>query len=138
MSASIVFDKLYERQALRDVLHVASHLFLNDIDKRVYNRLLSMLIGPLRIERRYFKVMKYRSIKIIILRSMSLVELIKNEILLVSLNAINDVKNRCFRAVFMIILKDLISFRRKIGVQSRRRAIEQKSYQSLMTRYKST
>jgi hypothetical protein len=46
------------------------------------------------------------------------VGLVKNGTLLVLLNAINAVKDGCFRAAFMEILKGLVSFRRKNGVLS--------------------
>jgi hypothetical protein len=42
-------------------------------------------------------------------------ELVKNGILLVLSNVINDVKDGCFGAVFIVILKILGSFRRRNG-----------------------
>jgi hypothetical protein len=61
---------------------------------------------------------------------------VKNGTQLVLLNVINDVKDRCFRAVSTVILKVLGSFRRKSGVLLKKRHIEHESYPSLIDGYK--
>jgi transposase len=55
------------------------------------------------------------------------VGLVKNGTLLVLLNAINAVKDGCFRAAFMEILKGLVSFGRKNRVPSTLQDIERRS-----------
>jgi hypothetical protein len=44
------------------------------------------------------------------------IKLVKNRILLVLLSAFNNIRVRCFRVVFIAILKGLVSFKRKIRV----------------------
>jgi hypothetical protein len=62
---------------------------------------------------------------------------VKNRTRLVLLNVINDVRDRCFRAVSTVISKVLGSFRRKSGVLLKKRHIKHKSYLSLIDGYKS-
>jgi hypothetical protein len=80
------------------------------------------------IRKRYYGVMRHRLMVIVIQRRGLLVELVKNGILLMLLNAINDVKDGCFRAVFMAIQRALACFGRKIRVLFERRLIEPKSF----------
>jgi hypothetical protein len=100
MLAIIVFERPCETQALRAALLVVSLLCLYEINKPVYNGLLSILDGLLKNGRRYYGVTKHGSMEIAIQRPTSLVELVKNGILLVLLNAFNDAKGGCFGAVF--------------------------------------
>jgi hypothetical protein len=101
--AITVFKRPCERQALRAVLLNASLLYPYEISKPVYNGLLSILDGLLKNGRRYYGVTKHGLMEIAIQRPMSLVELAKNGILLALLNAFNDIKGGCFRAVSMAI-----------------------------------
>jgi hypothetical protein len=126
--AIIIFERPFETQALRAVLLVASLLYPYKINKPVYNGLLSILDGLLTNGRRYYGVTKHGSMEIAIQRPTSLVELAKNRILLVLLNAFNNVKGGCFRAVSMVIRRDLASSGRRIGVLLRRRVIERRLY----------
>lgn len=64
-------------------------------------------------------------------------ELAKNGILLVLLNAINDVKDGCFGAVFMVTQRALVFFESS-GDQVKRNHIERELYLLLMDGYKST
>jgi hypothetical protein len=55
---------LFERQAFYVVLLAVSCLFLNEIDYIALSGLLNILIRPLMIGRRYYGVMRLRSIGI--------------------------------------------------------------------------
>jgi hypothetical protein len=96
---------------------------------------LNILSGLLNNRRGYYKVTKYKLIKIGIRRSILLDEPMKNRILFILLNVFNIVKNRYFRVIFIIILRALIFFKKKIGVLLKKRAIKQKSYPVLITGY---
>jgi hypothetical protein len=135
--AIIVFERPCETQALRAALLVASLLYPYEINKLVYDGLLSISVGLLKNGRRYYGVMKHASMEIAIQRPTSPVELAKNGIPLVSLNAFNDAKGGYFGAVFMAIRRDLASFGRKIGVLLRRRVIERRLYLLLRARFDS-
>jgi hypothetical protein len=52
------------------------------------------------------------------------VELVKNKTLLVLLSAFNNIRVGCFRVVFIVMLKGLVSFKRKIRVLFLQRAIK--------------
>jgi hypothetical protein len=73
-------------------------------------------------------VTKHRSMEIVIQRPMSHDELAKNGILLALLNAFNAAKGGCFGAVSMAIQRALDCFGRRIGVRSKKRAIEQRLF----------
>jgi hypothetical protein len=90
--AIIISKRPSEAQALRAALLVVSLLYPYEINKPVHNGLLSILDRLLKNRRRYYGVTKHRSMEIAIQRPTSLVELTKNGILLVLLNAFNDIK----------------------------------------------
>jgi hypothetical protein len=66
---------------------------------------------------------------------MLLNKLVKNGILLVLLRDFNIVKDECFKAFFIVILKGLVSFRRRTGVLLKRRAIKVRLYLLLIVRF---
>ena len=94
-----------------------------------------MLIGLLNSGNRYYGAMKHRLMEIVTQRSGLHGELVKSGIRLASLNVINIEKNGCFGANFIAILRDLVSFGRRIGVLSTRRPIDQRLYPLLMVGY---
>jgi hypothetical protein len=67
---------------------------------------------------------KYKLIKIGIRRPILLDEPVKNGTLLVLLNVFNVVKDRYFRIVFIVILRALAFFKKKIKVLLKKKAIE--------------
>jgi hypothetical protein len=95
---------------------------------------LNTLDGPLTIGRRYYGLMRLRLIGIAIQRPTLLNKLVKNRILLILLSDFNVVRDGCFRAVSMVILKGLVSFRRRTGVLLKRRAIKARLYSLLIVR----
>jgi hypothetical protein len=68
---------------------------------------------------------------------MSYDKLVKNGILLILLNDINDAKNGCFGVVFITTSKALVYFGRRSRVQLKRSHIEHKLFLLLMDGYKS-
>jgi hypothetical protein len=64
-------------------------------------------------------------------------KLAKNGILLILSRDFNVARDGCFRAVSMVILKGLVSFERRTGVLSKRRAIEARLYPLLMVGFDS-
>jgi hypothetical protein len=68
---------------------------------------------------------------------MLLDELAKNRILLILLRDCNVVRDGCFRAVSIVILKGLVSFRRRTGVLLKRRAIKARLYLLLIVGFDS-
>jgi hypothetical protein len=66
---------------------------------------------------------------------MLLNKLVKNRILLILLKDFNIIKNRCFRAVSIVILKSLVSFKRRIRILLKRRAIKARLYLLLIVRF---
>jgi hypothetical protein len=133
-----LFKLPFETQAFHVVLLAVSPLFLSAINWPVCNLQLSTPIRLSRSGKRYCGATKPRLIGTVIPRRMSHVKLAKNGTLLVLLSAFNDVRVRCFRVVFMVTLKGLVSFRRKIGVLFLQRAIKQRFFLLLMTRFDST
>lgn len=124
MSAFTLFNVLFEMPISLDVLLNANLLFPKQIKSNVYIGPLNILIEPLSNGKRYFEVTKHGLIEIVIQKHTSHVELKKNGMRLVLLNAINNVKNECFGAISTIILKVLLYFGRRNEVQSIKRAIE--------------
>jgi hypothetical protein len=53
---------------------------------------------------------------------------VKNRILLILLRDFNVIRDGCFRAVSIVILKGLVSFRRRTEVLLKRRAIKARLY----------
>jgi hypothetical protein len=93
---------------------------------------LNTLDGPLTIGRRYYGLMRLGLMGIAIQRPTLLDKLAKNGILLVLLSDFNVIRDGCFRAVFIVILKDLVSFRRRTRVLLKRRAIKARLYPLLI------
>ncbi|KAF7501970.1 hypothetical protein GJ744_006029 [Endocarpon pusillum] len=94
-----------------------------------------MLDGLLRIDIRFYGVMRLGLIEIDIQRPGLHGALAKNGILHASLSVINDVKDGCFGAVSMITLKVLEYFGRKSGDQSKKNHIEHELFLLLMVGY---
>jgi hypothetical protein len=80
MSASTLFEMLFEMRAFLDALHVVNLLLLNEINKHDYAGLLSMLDRLLINRRRYFGATKRGLMKIVIQRPKLHVELAKSGI----------------------------------------------------------
>jgi hypothetical protein len=110
---------------------------VNKINKLILNRLFSISIERSMIGRRYYRVMRRRSIGIIIQRHKLLVNLEKNGTLFVFLSVFNNVKDGCFGAVFMAVRRALGCFRRKIGVLFIERHIKRRLSPLLIVRYNS-
>jgi hypothetical protein len=117
------------------VLLAASPLLVNKINKLILNELFSISIKHLIIRRNNYRVIRYRSIGIVIQRHRLLINLEKNRTLLVFLSVFNDVKNGCFRAVFIAVRRALGCFGRKIGVLFVERHIKRRLSPLLMVGY---
>jgi hypothetical protein len=100
----------------------------------VYAGLLSTLVRLSNNRRRYYIAMKHKLIEIVIQRPILNSELVKSRSLLILLNIINAEKNSYFRAVFIVIERDLAYFRRRIRVLLKRRLIKQRFYLLLTVR----
>jgi hypothetical protein len=133
----MLFELPFTMQAIRAILLATSPLLANEIDELVLNGLFSILIRHSMIRRRYYRVMRRRSIGIVIQRHRLLVNLEKNRTLLVFLSVFNDVKDGCFRAVFMAIQRALGCFGRKIRVLFVKRYIKRRLSPLLMVGYNS-
>jgi hypothetical protein len=66
MLATMLFELPFTMQAIRAILLATSPLLANEIDELVLNGLFSILIRRSMIRRRYYRVMRRRSIGIII------------------------------------------------------------------------
>jgi hypothetical protein len=62
-------------------------------------------------------------------------KLVKNRILLILLRDFNIIRDGCFRAVSIVILKGLVSFKRRTRVLLKRRAIKVRLYLLLIVRF---
>jgi hypothetical protein len=89
------------------------------------------------IRRRYYRVMRRRLIGIITQRHKLFVNLEKNETLLIFLSVFNNIKDGCFRAVFMAVQRALGYFRRKIRVLFIEIYIKRRLSPLLIVRYNS-
>jgi hypothetical protein len=94
-----------------------------------------MLSGLLNSRRRYYGVTKYRLIEIRIRRPILFDKPVKNGTLLALLNVFNVVKDNYFRVIFIVILRALVFFKKKIGVLLKKRTIEQRLYSLLIAGY---
>jgi hypothetical protein len=66
---------------------------------------------------------------------MLLNKLIKNRILLILLRDFNIIRDGCFRAVSIVILKSLVSFKRRTRILLKGRAIKVRLYPLLIVRF---
>jgi hypothetical protein len=96
---------------------------------------LNILSGLLNNRRRYYRVTKYRLIEIGKRRPILLDEPVKNRTLFTLLNVFNVAKDGYFRVIFIVILRALAFFKKKIRVLLKKRAIEQRLYPLLIARY---
>jgi hypothetical protein len=99
----MLFEMLYEKQAFLVALLAASLLSLNVTELLAFALLLSILLGLLKIGRRYFGAMKPGLTETVIQRPMLHNARTRNRTLLVLLNVINTVRDGCFRAASTII-----------------------------------
>jgi hypothetical protein len=97
------FEMLYEKQAFLVALLAASLLSLNVTELLAFALLLSILLGLLKIGRRYFGAMKHGLTETVIQRPMLHGALARNGTLLVLLNVINAARGGCFGAASTII-----------------------------------
>jgi hypothetical protein len=99
----MLFEMLYEKQAFLVALLAASLLSLNVTELLAFTLLLSILLGLLKIGRRYFGAMKSGLMETVIQRPTLHGVLIRNGTLLILLNVINTVRDGCFGTTFTII-----------------------------------